>query len=266
VATFEAELGAGPAPDVVARWVPRLAPGSVAAAGHGLIRTAHAVRALTRADRPGRRAELAQGLAYWASAYQELPGPPLLVGPLDVARALAGLPPLPDEAPEEDLISARLGHLAMIAKPFEQAVAALAVPGDLVPALDALATGGAAAYLDNAEGGHGIALVHAVTVPMALELLLPWLGPEDAVTAFAYAWQAAAALHAAFAPVRAGGVGPPGRPSADPPSPDDLVAGAVESGDEHAIKLTEATLRAHARLGAPVLRAAPADAAWRFAG
>ena len=69
----------------------------------------------------------------------------------------------------------------------------------MLDGLDALAVAGCAAYLANAGAGHGIPLVHAVTVPMALEPLLVVLDPDDAVTAFAYAWQAAAGLHAAFA-------------------------------------------------------------------
>jgi len=52
---------------VVAVWVPRLVPGLSAALFHGVIRTAHAVRALGVADTPTRRAELARGLGLWAS-------------------------------------------------------------------------------------------------------------------------------------------------------------------------------------------------------
>lgn len=265
VATFERAMADGTVADVLGQWLPRLAPGLVAGASHGLIRTAHATRALARADRPGRRAELAQGLAYWATAYQELPGPPLLIGPLDVAEALGAVPPLPAEAPEEDSIGAQLAHLDMIATPFEQAVAALGPPERLLDALDALAVGGAAAYLANVGAGHGIALVHAVTAPMALELLIPALGPEDGATAFAYAWQAVAALHAAFAPARPGADRTEVEDLARSLDPASLVAAAVDSGDEHAIKFTEAALRAHGRTPAPELLAGPADAASRFA-
>ena len=80
-------------------WVPRLLPGTVGAAGHGLIRTAHGLRGLAAADTPPRRLEVATGLAYWASAYAELPGPPLLIGHERVADALADLPYLPEDAP-----------------------------------------------------------------------------------------------------------------------------------------------------------------------
>jgi hypothetical protein len=54
-------------PAVVGLWVPRLTPGLVAALFHGVIRTAHAVRAIDAADTPARRAELARALGHWAT-------------------------------------------------------------------------------------------------------------------------------------------------------------------------------------------------------
>ena len=125
--------------------------------------------------------------------YQELPGPPLLIGHQNVPEALADLPYLPEETPEEFLISAVVAHVADIAEEFEQAVASLGYEGDAIAFLDALAVGGARAYLRNAEGGHAVALVHAITAPLALELVLPWLAREDHTAVLAYAWQAVAA-------------------------------------------------------------------------
>ena len=55
---------------VVSVWVPRFMPGLVAALFHGVIRTAHAVRALERIDTPSRRAELSRALANWATWLQ----------------------------------------------------------------------------------------------------------------------------------------------------------------------------------------------------
>ena len=51
--------------------------------------------ALAAADTPPRRLEVANGLAFWASSYEELPGPPLLIGHEGVAQALADLPVSP---------------------------------------------------------------------------------------------------------------------------------------------------------------------------
>src|SRR5689334_23778882 len=49
LATFDAALRDAPWRDVLATWLPVLAPGVFAAAGHGAIRTAHATRALEEA-------------------------------------------------------------------------------------------------------------------------------------------------------------------------------------------------------------------------
>jgi hypothetical protein len=63
---FESELAARPFPVVLGEWVPRFAHEVGAFLFHGLIRTAHATRALTHKDTPARRGELARGLALWA--------------------------------------------------------------------------------------------------------------------------------------------------------------------------------------------------------
>ena len=71
---FTAELAENRWQDILDVWVGRLAPGMSGAATHGVIRTAHAVRAIARRETQERRSELARGLAYWASSYEELPG------------------------------------------------------------------------------------------------------------------------------------------------------------------------------------------------
>jgi hypothetical protein len=258
---FETEMADRPVKAVVGEWVPRLVPGTVGAATHGLIRTAHGLRALGEEDTPPRRVEVATGLAYWASVYQELPGPPLFIGHQDVPEALADLPYLPEETPESFLISERVTHVADIADEFEQGVASLAPRGDAVTLLDALACGGAKAYLRNADDGHAIAMLHSITAPLALELVLPWLAEEDRDAAVAYAWQAVAALHVAYAIERHSPM-----PGTDPLSADELIDRAATSGDAHAIKLTEAALRCHTRTDEPALLLAAADASARFEG
>ncbi|MGP0029861.1 MAG: questin oxidase family protein [Acidimicrobiales bacterium] len=261
LAVFETEMADQPAAAVIREWVPRLVPGAVGAATHGLIRTAHGLRALGEVDTPARRVEVATGLAYWASKYQELPGPPLLIGHQAVPDAVAALPYLPEETSPTFLITDRVAFVSDIADEFEQGVASLAPGGDATALLDALAAAGATSYLRNAEDGHAIALLHAITAPLALELVLPWLAEEDRDAAVAYAWQAVAALHVAYdierrAPLAGAG---------EVPTADALVERAVASGDEHAIKLTEAALRSHARSGEPALLLAAADASARFA-
>ena len=96
------------------------------------------------------------------------------------------------------LISDRVAAVADIADEFEQAVASLGWTGGAVDLLDQLASGGAVAYLRNADTGGAIGLLHAVTAPLACELVLPWLAEEDRDAALGYVWQAAAALHVAY--------------------------------------------------------------------
>ena len=259
LALFEREIADRPVAAVVGEWVPRLLPGAVGAATHGLIRTGHALRGLGDADTPPRRLEVAHALAFWASSYQELPGPPLLIGHEGVAEALADLPYLPEDAPRPMLISDRVAAVADIADEFEQAVASLGWTGGAVDLLDQLATGGALAYLRNADDGGVIGLLHAVTSPLACELVLPWLAEEDRDAALGYVWQAAAALHVGYDLDRLALA-----PTEAPPSTDDLVDSAVASGDEHAIKLTEAALRSFGRTGEPALLLAAADACRRL--
>jgi hypothetical protein len=88
---FERALATDGWAPVVELWVPRLLPGLAAALFHGLIRTAHAVRAVSGADTPARRAELARSLGYWASLCT--PGEPVDAAPPssvdDIGRAVA---------------------------------------------------------------------------------------------------------------------------------------------------------------------------------
>jgi Questin oxidase-like len=262
LALFETELADRPMTAVVEEWVPRLVPGIVGAATHGLIRTAHGLRAFGRVETSARRLEVAMGLAYWASRYQELPGPPLLIGHQDVPDALADLPYLPEETPPAFLISDVVAHMADIADEFEQAVSSLGPGGDVLSVLDALAVGGAQAYLRNAESHNVIGLLHAVTSPLALELVLPWLAEEDHDAALAYAWQAVASLHVAYDIDRRAPTPPPQQE--EPPSDQDLIERALQSGDPHALKLTEAALRCYARTKEPSLLQAAADASARL--
>ncbi len=261
LALFEREVADRPPAAVVGEWAPRLLPGSVGAATHGLIRTGHAVRGLGGADTAPRRLEVASGLAFWASSYRELPGPPLLIGREGVTEALADLPYLPEDAPRQVLISEMVAGIDDIADEFEQAVASLGWAGGATELLDQLAAGGARAYLRNADAGGVIGLLHAITAPLAAELLLPWLAEEDRDAMLGYVWQAVAALHVAYAIDRQG---PESEP--DVPSPDSLVDQALASGDEHAIKLTEAALRSFERSGEPTLLWAAADAGLRLKG
>jgi hypothetical protein len=95
-----------------------------------------------------------------------------------------------------------------------------------------------------------------VTAPVAAYSVLPLLPAGLARPTRDALWRVAAALYS----VHAGDVTPRPLPAADPPAPDDLTDRAVATGDEHAIKLTEACLRLHAETPDPVLLHAAARA------
>lgn len=196
----------------VATWVPRLVPGMLAALTHGLIRTAHALRTVSSANRPTPLAlgELAKGLALWASHYQ-------------IPRFLTfypGDPPTPSSAAQvQDALS------------------------DLVAAH--------AARFVIKKGRGLVPLVHAMTAPAALHLLLSHIPQDTHADAYDAVRACSAFMMWAYAPKF-------GRPTmiVSTRSVDELVAAAVAHGDEHVIKLTEALRREYQRRPRSILLAA----------
>jgi hypothetical protein len=246
LAFFGARVDEKPWREVVAEWTPRLAPGMIAAAFHGVIRTGHAVRSLAAAETPARRRELADGLAYWAASYTTFPerqGPP---APARLpSKALGEVPRVPeDRMVTSGFITSRLGPVQRLSS--FATVAALADPGDADASayLTDLTETFAGVFLASVPPGGLITFIHAVTGPCAVRHLLPHLPAEARRQALRYAWQGAAALYSGF-----GGV-PPGpgssglegapRPPATRAEWEDLIDRSLASGDEHAIKLTEA--------------------------
>src|SRR5688500_762408 len=114
---FTEALDDQPWRSVVQRWMPRLLPGYGGGLTHGLLRVAHAVRALpadaASSDTIGELAgrELAMGLAQWAAFYQALPVTPRLHGSLALDQAVARIP-RPDQpwTPMEAITFSRLGE------------------------------------------------------------------------------------------------------------------------------------------------------------
>ena len=259
-AYLSAQLAEEPWRDVLARWWPRLVPGLAAAATHGIIRASHAARGLADGQTPERTAELARGLAYWAATYVELPGPRRTSGHLDLTAAVGGLP-VRATAPGNGLITeqlrARLGEDAAL----PAAAAALRPPADVQADLLELATTFARAFLVYGRQ-RPIGLLHAVTAPTAARSVLPLLPAEVARDTYDTLWQVDAALYAVYA---SGAAAEP-VPHAAPPAPEDVIDRAVATGDEHAIKLTEACLRLHAEHPDPVLLHAAARASDLLSG
>jgi hypothetical protein len=250
-AFFAAQLADHPWRGVLTRWLPRLLPGAAAAATHGAIRTAHAVRALERRETPPRVAELARGLAYWAASYQELPASrehaPIATRYDEALRHVPRWSDTHDEPPRGNIVAAL--DAAATLEGLDRAVSLVDAPSDPDEAFAEIVVAGAGAYLRHGTRHHTIAFVHAVTGPCALWRLLPYVPAPHVDEAVGRAWQLLAAIHAAYAR----------REDPEPAQPSDVMSGeelVAAARDDHAIKLTEALLWAHTLHPDPILLAA----------
>lgn len=243
-AHFTDQLADAPWRDVLARWWPRLTPGLIAGATHGVIRTSQAIRGLADdEDNPQRLAELASGLAYWAARYVELPAAQPPAGQMSPAEALTALPTT--DIAEDGLILDQLAPLVRLPA-FTDGVAALRPPVAIDAAFGTLTRTFADVYVHYGRNDP-IGLVHAVTAPTAVRSILPYLPTQAWRPTHDALWHVGAALYAAFAQGRPRDDAPAGPPQ----DPAVSVANAVASGDAHAIKLAEACLREHATTNDP---------------
>ncbi|MBA3249124.1 MAG: DUF4243 domain-containing protein [Geodermatophilaceae bacterium] len=254
-ALFAGEVRRAPWEDLLARWWPRLLPGAIASATHGLIRTGHAVRALREVVTTQRLDEFAQALGYWAARWQPLPGQRLPGGHADVGAATDGVPVLGvsggvrTRIAQLDLTPAwpsALGGLRPVTQP-------AAVPAALDLLVDAAVT-----HYEPWAHGSPIMLVHAATAPRAAALALPALPIELHIPTYNTAWAVSAAISAAYRPST------PALPRSDvelsTPSAEDVTDLAVATRDEHAIKFVEVVQESHRR-GNPYALVAGARAA-----
>jgi Questin oxidase-like len=215
---FVGELAESHWREVLARWWPRLLPGLFAGLTHGAIRTAHAVRHLSVVTQPTppQLGELARALAYWAR-FTALPGQPRLGGSLSVPDAVAALPRPPAEAGAGlDAADHRLGRLVQFPG-YAESLHTLA-PEHAQWLLSEMTAHFAGVYLAHPEV-MPVPLIHAVTAPAAVRLVLPHLPTEQHEPSVAALWQVHTAL---------------------------LLAFTSHRGDEHVLKFTEACQREHA--------------------
>ena len=196
---------------VLQQALPRLMQGCGAAAFHGLIRTAYALQS-------GLGQELADALAYWACRWTDL-GSSQAVGAVDDAEAV--LRQLRRVQSDSDRIGQRM-KAAAAAPHFQHTVARLRISDHTLPQLAALA-----AKAHAATGN--FTAVHLLTSAHAMRLLLPYL--DEPVPALQAYWCAFAAAVCA-AGLQASQVPPP------LPWPL-LVAAALQSDDDHLIKLVD---------------------------
>ena len=255
------QLADEPWRDVLARWWPRLLPGVAAAATHGIIRTSHAARSLAAAEQ---RARHAGRRAATSSPARSRTGPPATLE-LPGRRASRGRPgrggrgARPPVLPEP--AAGGPDHRPAAGRGFRRSPAsAPRSPRSAGPATRR------AALRDLAGEFTAVFLGYGRTQPIDV----PARGHRPGRRLLG---AAAAARRSSRAPpttpcgrwpprcTRARrGVTPEPLPAARPPAPDDLADRAVATGDEHAIKLTEACLRLHAQTPDPVFLHAAARA------
>jgi hypothetical protein len=258
---FDRQVDEKPWKSVLTEWVPRLSPGIIAAAFHGVIRTAHAVRSLDAKETPARRRELAEGLAYWAATYNALPeARPRASGRRRPSEAIAEVAAVPaDRRQSYGNIVDRLAPLDAF-PPFAGVADLVDSTGDSSAFISNLTETFAHAYLVNVpKGGSVITYLHGVTGPSAMRLLIPHLDAAARAEMLRYGWQGAAGVYAA-----SGGVVEAAAPLPASGSFDDLIDRAIATRDEHAIKLTEACRRENELNPKPVYFAAAKDAVSRL--
>ncbi len=249
---FTNELAEAPWQDVLAVWWPRLLPGIVAGATHGVIRVGHAVRVLlTEQPTPPRVDELGHGLGYWAARWLSVPGVVTPGGGEAPAAALRGVARLPDQTGGIRDRVARLPELAG----WSDSVAALRRPDDPVDIQGALADLVDAAVLRYRTHGHGngVMLVHSATAPNAVLRVLPALPVRLWPDSLAAAWAATATVTSIYGPAEALA---DGELPAAPADARDALAIAVRHGDEHAIKFADTAVDTFDRTGDPAALAA----------
>lgn len=236
---FERQLSEATWRSVLSRWAAVLAPGFIGAAAHGVLRTAHAARALASSETSLRRSELAEGLAYWAASFHVLPERKEHPSRLVPSQALGHVPLLPEGLRYTGgLIQAGLVGLDAF-EPFARTIDLVDTAGDSSAFLSDLTRVFAHVYLSNADAtGRVITFIHTVTGPSAVRLLLPHVDTRTASRLLRYAWQGNAAIYSAFAKETASLRVSPAKTTWE-----ELADRAVASGDEHAIKFTEACRR-----------------------
>ena len=278
-AFFGREFGGQPWRQVLNTWWPRLLPGVVAAATHGVIRVGHAVRALLEdGDDDARITELAHGLGYWAARWQTVPagyggagsagsaGGAGGAGRTQAAMPLESLAAVPRIADQSGGVGDRLARLGTLPA-WPSALAGFSVPAAPAQIRELLAGLVDAATLRYLFYGHGngVMLVHSATAPNAVLRTLPALDAALWAPSLAASWAATSALTAVYAPAEPAQRAHLPEPRAGQQSHQqtamDTFARAVEHGDEHVIKFADTAVEVFARTGDPDAIAAALHAA-----
>lgn len=214
-----------------------------AEAGHGLLRFAHAVRAIERADTEVRRADLDEAARYWAAS-PGLEGRSALDGNRSLNEVLQSLPRRA-ATPFDGALST-----ALITAADDPAVArevtSLAAPDAVAGLFDDLALAAADRFMAN-DGLAKFTFIHGVTVPTMAQQLLPYLDEHHIAELTAAVATFVLCAVAAF---------DNGEPAPTVPSPtidrNELAEAAAASAEDHTIKFTDACLTLADRTGKPL--------------
>lgn len=228
------------APAVLEQTLPALLRGVGAAAFHGPIRAAYAIAA-------GHSHALADALAYWACRWFSLGTAPLNGREPDPEVVLAALG---IAKPRRPLIAERMA-LAAEHPAFGRVASGLHIETDRT--LAQLATLAARLY----AASDNFTVLHLVTSAHAMRVLLPWLDEGDVTEALGHYWLAYAAGHAASGIADSAAAGAPPRA----PRPwSEIVAWAIASDDDHAVKLVDSCREQERVYGGAVWREAASRA------
>jgi hypothetical protein len=229
--------------DFAVRWTARLAPGISSDAAHGVIRAGHAVRSIGERQTPERLCELADAFGMWAASYATLPVADYPGKPVSARDAIALVPFSPGDARiTRGGFTSGLASLHQFSG-FAPVIGMIDVRGDPSQTISQLTETFARVYLANAYDSYTvIAFIHGVTACVALRSLAPFLSADETRAALRYAWQTGAALYSVY------GTAKPDNKDVPTPkeTPGELIALAIATHDDHAIKFTEACLRENA--------------------
>ena len=220
------------AAEVLAQALPTLMQGAGAAAFHGLVRAAYALAA-------NHAEELADALAYWSCRWFACGAADGQGSNADTAAVIATLD-FSAELHEEALIAQQMAQAAAHPR-FAPALARWRVDAHIT--LPRLAMLAAERYAARAE----FTVLHLVTSAHAVRVLLPWLPAEDRLTALRHYAGAAAAAWATLPHDRPGAMV---QVSVLPWT--EIAARAVDSDDDHLIKLVDSCRELEKTLGGAV--------------
>ncbi|UCH63236.1 MAG: DUF4243 domain-containing protein [Fidelibacterota bacterium] len=200
-AFFKRELRQASWQVVLRDWLPRLAPGLAGAAGHGLLRTGHAIRNIALEESNLLYDELAASLGYWAARFLKLPGiiGSESTGSLRPAEALSRIKWQYKERPSRITnISDGLEGLTGFS-PFSGVVNLVTIPAEPLELLSQITEAMARVFLSNSyDSAKVIPFIHSLVVPGALRYVIPYIEPEGIPILLRYGWQFAGALYAIY--------------------------------------------------------------------